>query len=178
MTSKPMTLLSMEAILGKMDMEKLFELRRKSDYVKWVSDGIPINETRKWDIVEYIKIDEDKILADIDKTYVDFTPLNGTRQTRWAVPKILTIKNSSSEMIRKSIFPVSRTFCKNIESLDIYLAQNASEEYLNLLLQLIRRCPKIWTLCVHIPNLSEAQLFQFLDSYELELREKNRITLR
>lgn len=170
-----MTVLSIEAVLSKMNMEQLWDIRKNNQVLKWISDGIPLAETRKWK-VKYITIEVDRIVAN-GLENVQYTTLNYTKQTRWATPIILSLRDSCSEVIQKSIFPVSSTFCSHIESLDIYSTQSVSKEYLNTVQRLMERCPKVWNLCVHVPNVTEDQLLQFLESLELEKNEKDELKI-
>eukprot|EP00081_Caenorhabditis_elegans_P017422 NP_497583.1 Uncharacterized protein CELE_Y71H2B.8 [Caenorhabditis elegans] len=116
--SKPMTVFSIESVLSQFSIKKLWEIRSKNEVLRNISDKMDPNKTNKWP-VKLIKIDGNEISKPDGFTTEGHVTIKGFRQTRWMVPQIFRIIDSSQEVLEKSLIPVAESFCKKMASVSL-----------------------------------------------------------
>lgn len=172
--SKPMTLLSMDSVFGQMSIEKIWEIRRKNRILKQITEEVPYKQTRKWKISR-INVEGGCIAPQWNTEHQVKTLMKGTKQTKWVSPEVLCIVDSNADVLQKSILPVSSTFCRRIKSIVVTSSKQEPEEYLLAIFKLTAHSPNIFSLCLHIPNITEDQLFQAWNSFNSKEIVKTRV---
>ncbi|CAP21234.1 Protein CBG24683 [Caenorhabditis briggsae] len=158
MEQQQMTLLSIETVLKFTPIEKLWQMRIENPVLKEISDKVPYDEMRKW-IIDAIIITDDRIASRRAEDFfaeLKFIQIKGSRQTRWLSPKFLQLA-TSSEILKDSVLPVAKTFCKEILSIDI---SEMNEEFLKSVFQLFPFCLELGAVSMHIKNLKENSLLE------------------
>ncbi|KAF1762260.1 hypothetical protein GCK72_010522 [Caenorhabditis remanei] len=174
---KPMSLLSIETVLCQMKIENLWRIRGQNQVLKMISDGAPVQGTKKWQ-VRTVWIEEDRIGSQYDENdQPTFVTLKGTKQTRWVSPRVICCVNANLEAIQTSILPVSTSFCKNLLSINLESEKEESQNYFQSVLELAKRSFKLESLCLHIKNLTEAQLLEAFRSFNLDVNMKEYISI-
>ncbi|CCD72405.2 FTH domain-containing protein [Caenorhabditis elegans] len=174
--SKPMTVFSIESVLSQFSIKKLWEIRSKNEVLRNISDKMDPNKTNKWP-VKLIKIDGNEISKPDGFTTEGHVTIKGFRQTRWMVPQIFRIIDSSQEVLEKSLIPVAESFCKKMASIEISSSESVTDKYIKTAFNLINNSPKLQVLSLHVNNLSERHLLDVLNRLKLQENGKDTLSL-